>query len=67
MVLVQNRHLDQYKIKDPNMSTCNFCHIIFDKDVKKPNLEKRASSPNGSGALDAEEWTQTHVYHLAKN
>lgn len=35
MVLAQNRHLDQWnKIKDPNMSTCNFCHLIFDKEAK---------------------------------
>jgi hypothetical protein len=39
----RNRHVDQWnKIKDPNMSTCNFSHLIFDKEAKSYSGKRKA-------------------------
>lgn len=42
MLLVQNRHTDQWdKMEDPNISTYNYGHLIFNKESKKGTLEER--------------------------
>lgn len=36
MLFVQNRHTDQWdKMEDPNISTYNYGHLIFNKESKK--------------------------------
>lgn len=41
MVLAQNRHIDEWnKIKYPDMSIYNYCHLIFDKVVKNIQWKK---------------------------
>lgn len=40
-----NSHVNQWnKIKHPNMSTCNFIHLIPDKDANIVHQKKEASS-----------------------
>lgn len=46
----KNRHIDQWdKIKDPNMGTCNFSHLIFNQDAKNIHWRKEVPSANGIG------------------
>lgn len=44
-------HVDQSsKIEDPNMSTCNDSHLIFENNAKKICTGgRKASSPNDAG------------------
>ena len=36
------RHVDQWdNTEDPNMTTHNYSHLIFDKDAKKYTLDQR--------------------------
>lgn len=37
------------QVKDPNLSTWNFSHLIFDKDTKNKLEEKKAFSTNAAG------------------
>lgn len=52
ILFVQNRHTDQWdKMEDPNISTYNYGHLIFNKESKKkvPWRKETTSSKNGAG------------------
>ena len=46
----KDRQKDQWNwIKDPNINTHTYEHLIFDKEAKNFKMKKKTSSTNGAG------------------
>lgn len=51
MVLGKNRHVDQLdKIEDTRISTCNYNHLILDKEEEKEKYTGEKSDSSTKGA-----------------